>query len=187
MSRRKHIPEDKLPPKPKACSRVVLPAHQSYTKECLRIARDRAERALQEIVRIRTQLPLVDEKILLFSDNEQRSDSYSLVSGKFITTVQGTNHHEITLAELNTLLAELTCVLEQAYLNKEPTKGEKQKHKPTKNRTSHRGIKNTRSSSISFPFNDVHLPHHHRHPRLAKNEPAAQLIRRNELLEVEKG
>ena len=170
MSKRKHIPDDKLPPKPKACSRIILPSHTELTKECLRIVRDRADRALQEIIRIRVQLPFLDQKITLFSDKEK------------VTSVDNSGSHKITLAELNTLLTELACILDQAYSLKKSSKGDKQKFN---HRTSHRSIKNIRSPSISFPFNDINsIPHH---PRLTKPEPAAQLIRRNELFEVEKG
>lgn len=183
MSRRKHIPDDKLPSKPKACSRILLPPHESYTKECLRIARDRASRALQEIIRIRTQLPLLDQQILLFSENEQRHEHYNLENGQSITTIDDPNNHKLTLAELNTLLTELTCILDQAYLTAKSAKGEQQKPSHVKNRPP----KHIRSKSISFPFNNVRSIHHHFHPRLPETKPAVQLIRRNELFEVEKG
>lgn len=165
MSKRKHIPDDELPPKPSAGTRLVLSTHDNphdFTKESSRLARDRANRALQEIIRLRISVPSLDEKIVLYSDSDK-----------------GTRYtHRVTLAELNTLLAELAAILDQAYAQKKTLKKGGRTFKNVERRTSRR-----RLEPMSWP--QEHFPHVRHMSSLSQGtKPAAQLIRRDELLEV---
>ena len=165
MSKRKHIPKDRLPPRPESSTRMILPIrHETFTEELLRTTRDHVDRALQEIIRVRTSLPELDKLINLYTDDEKNASQL----------------HKITLAELNTLLAEFSAVMDQAYSQKKPSKKTGRKFKSFK-RCGHRRIQGIQPMSREGLY-----PHQHprQYPTFSELKPAAQLIRRTELIKV---